>query len=73
MAFELLKAALGIAVIFGLWLLVQRAWLATTPGRSAADDALAGRTGCHDCTCGNPGGDHCENNSSTRNAAQNPN
>lgn len=48
---ELLKAMLGLAAILGVWLLVQRAFCATLPGAAADGDALAGRLGCHGCTC----------------------
>ena len=46
---EALKAMGGIALVLALWLAVQRAWCAVFP--RAAPDALAGRSGCRDCTC----------------------
>lgn len=60
-ALELLKAMLGIAVVLGIWLLVQRAWLLCFPSPNSDADALAGRTDCHSCSCESP----CENNQRT--------
>ena len=51
MAMELLKAMLGMAVILGVWLAVQRAWRGMFPGATDDEDALAGRMDCHGCTC----------------------
>jgi hypothetical protein len=71
MAADLLKVTLGIAVVFGLWLAVQRLWLANDPNHTTDEDALAGRTSCHDCTC--EGSTDCENNPFSRTTPQTPN
>ncbi len=50
MAIEFVKAMVGIAVLLGAWLVVQRLQC------PAEDDALAGRTSCHGCA----GDGHCD-------------
>lgn len=45
-----IKALIGISVILGGWLAVQRAWRYVT-GASPDEDALAGRLGCQGCDC----------------------
>ena len=55
--FEMLKAAGLLAVIMGVWLCVQRSWRVVFPSTNGDDDALAGRTDCHGCSCDTP----CEN------------
>lgn len=54
---EFLKAAVGLGAVLLLWLGVQLAWRRTFPGTPADEDVLAGRLGCHGCTCSTP----CEN------------
>ena len=55
---EFLKAGLGLGALLALWLGVQIAWRRAFPGHVPVDeDILAGRLGCHDCTCSTP----CEN------------
>lgn len=44
------KAAIGITVILGGWLIVQTLWRAIT-GASPGQDPLAGRIGCQSCDC----------------------
>ena len=51
---QLLKAMLGMAVILGAWLTVQRLFCATSAGDGADQDALAGRMDCHACNCKTP-------------------
>jgi hypothetical protein len=46
-----IKAVIGISVILGGWLAVQRAWRCAT-GTSPDEDALTGRLGCQGCDCG---------------------
>jgi hypothetical protein len=48
-----LTAILGMAIISGCWLAVQRLWLRHFPQQCAGQqsDALAGRSGCHNCNC----------------------
>jgi hypothetical protein len=69
MLIALLKAMLGMAVVLGAWLAVQRLFCASLPGASADEDALAGRTGCHGCNCETP----CENDGQARSIAQDSN
>jgi hypothetical protein len=55
---SLLAALAWLAGLLALWLAVQRLWQRHFPENSSPDgDALAGRGGCHGCTC-KPG--HCE-------------
>ena len=61
----LLTAVAGMIVISGSWLAVQRLWQRHVPEQDdGSGDALAGRSGCHGCTCGPTG---CE-----RELAQSP-
>jgi len=54
---EYLRAVAGLGLILGAWLLVQSVWRRAFPGTPADEDVLAGRLGCHGCTCS----EHCEN------------
>lgn len=54
-----LTAILVMFAVSGLWLAVQRLWRRSFPQECAdSGDALAGRGGCHNCSCGKA---HCEN------------
>ena len=68
MSVELLKATVGIAVVLGVWLAVQRAWQSLFPGVAPGGDALAGRSHCGGCSCETP----CENNRLARETAHDP-
>ena len=50
----LTKAFLGISIILTGWLLVQVAWRRVFPGTPPGEDPLAGRLGCHNCSCQTP-------------------
>lgn len=50
MLLELLEAVLGIAVILGGWIAVQRC-SQRSAGRPADADPLDGYFRCHGCTC----------------------
>ncbi len=45
-----LKTFVGISLIMGFWVLVQRAWMTGFPTRDGESDALACRGGCGRCT-----------------------
>jgi hypothetical protein len=47
---DLLKALLGIGVILGAWILVQRSFRRSA-GLSADADPLGGHFRCHGCKC----------------------
>jgi len=49
----LIKATLGITVIMIAWLAVQFVF-ARRMGTPAGEDVMAGRSGCHGCTCQTP-------------------
>jgi len=65
-----LTATVLMILISCLWLAVQRLWRRSFPEHRSADgDALAGRGGCHNCSCEKS---HCENsttNTVTREAS----
>ncbi len=49
-------AVAGMVVIACAWLAVQRLWQRHFPENGGSDrDALAGRSGCHNCDCGPAG------------------
>ena len=51
-----LTAVTGMVVISCAWLAVQRLWQKYFPENGGDDpDALAGRSGCHNCDCGPTG------------------
>ncbi|TWU43434.1 hypothetical protein Q31b_24740 [Novipirellula aureliae] len=53
---QILKAAIGMICVMGVWLLVQSLWRLLS-GAMPNQDALGGRVGCHSCDCKTP----CEN------------
>ena len=67
MLWEYAKACIIVVALFGAWVWVQAAWRKTF-ARPADDDVLAGRGGCHSCTCEQP----CENKTANAPAQATP-
>jgi len=59
-----LKTFLGISLIMGFWVLIQRAWMKGFASLEGESDALACRGGCGRCTGA------CEENTAETGSAQ---